>query len=81
MIHLLERISELAMIQALVIALMSLFNSMALWILNSRYILLVNDDDLYGKESACDFDENFNDSFYSRNPSTQIDSDAILATT
>ena len=75
MIHLLERVSELAMIQALVITLMSILNAIAVWILNSRYILLVNDDDLYGEESAYDFDENFNNSSYSKNTSTQMASD------
>ena len=51
----------------MVLAIVSIINTLSVWILHSRYILMITDDDLYGEDSIYDEDEK---SCMSYNPST-----------
>jgi hypothetical protein len=51
----------------MLLAIVSIINSLCIWILHSRYILNITDDDLYGEDSLYDEDEK---SCLSYNPST-----------
>jgi len=62
-----ERIADQMQIHFMFLAIVSIFNSLSVWILHSRYILMITDDDLYGDDSEYDEDEK---SCISYNPST-----------
>ena len=67
MVHLIERIADQMLIHFMFLALVAVINSLSVWILHSRYILMISDDDLYGDDSEYDEDEK---SCISYNPST-----------
>ena len=52
MADLLERIADQMLVHFMLLALIGMINSLSVWILHSRYILMVSDDDLYGEDSV-----------------------------
>ncbi|CDW86528.1 UNKNOWN [Stylonychia lemnae] len=60
LIDFLKRITEISKLQCLFIGIICVINSISIWILHSRYILLVSDEDLFGKDSdgEGEFDDN-----------------------
>jgi len=54
MADLLERIADQMLVHFMLLALIGMINSLSVWILHSRYILMVSDDDLYGEDSVYD---------------------------
>ena len=57
MIDFLERVSDQMLMHFIFLALVGMINCLAIWVLQSRYILLVSDEDLYGKDSEYDGDD------------------------
>eukprot|EP00347_Sterkiella_histriomuscorum_P016461 403353088 len=72
MIDSLQKMSNIIALNGLLLGVISVVNCMFIYVLQSRYILLVDDEDLFGKDSEGDVDDD-NISMYSKYNGSTID--------